>query len=77
MIIWKTKYLNIEYFKGIASATDTYSIKIRRYLTYPDYNPFRDIKYKEGEIPCNSYSYISYQLNDLAIKELELDKVKL
>ena len=33
-----------------------------------DFNPFRQIKYEEGERPCRSYAYISYQLNDFNIE---------
>jgi hypothetical protein len=77
MLMWKTKYLDIQFFKGIASGTETYNSKNHSYLVYFDYNPFRNINYELGERPCYSYSYISYQLNDLAMKELGLGKVKL
>jgi hypothetical protein len=77
MITWKTKYLYITFFKGLASGTDTYTMKNHSYMSYFDYNPKRIIKYEDGEGPCRSYSYITYKLNELAEKKLKLDKVKL
>ena len=77
MLTWKTKYIDITLFKGLASGTDTYTMKNHSYMSYFDYNPKRNIKYEEGEGPCRSYSYITYKLNQLAEKKLELDKVKL
>lgn len=80
MLIWKTKYLDIKFFKGIASGNNIYNLERHSYTSYLDYNVKRiitNVEYEEGKRPCYSYSYICYMLNDLAIKELELDKVKL
>ena len=78
VLVWKTKFLDIKFFKGILSPKSTYDIKKHSYLTYLDGgNPFRTINFDIGERPCRSFSYISYKLNDWAIKILELDKVKL
>ena len=80
MLIWKTKYLDIKFFKGIASGTETYNLNKHSYTKYFDYNFNRIIsweEFKEGKRPCYSFSYICYKLNDLAIKELDLDRVKL
>ncbi|MBS1755684.1 MAG: hypothetical protein JSU03_00265 [Bacteroidetes bacterium] len=76
-IIWKTKYLDISLFKGIASPTNTFNSKDRSYMMYFDNNPYRKIDYDNGERPCYAYTYISYMLNEEAIKKLELDKAKL
>ena len=77
MIIWKTKFLDVKFYKGISSPTNTFNSKEHTYMAYFDSNPFRKIDYDKGERPCYSYSYISYMLNDVAIKKLELDKAKL
>lgn len=77
MIIWKTKFLDISFFKGIDSPTNTFNSKEHTYMIYFDNNPFRKIDFDKGERPCYSYSYISYKLNDVAIKKMELDKAKL
>ena len=77
LLIWKTKYVDVKYFKGISSPTNTFDSKAHSYTTYFDNSPFRKIDYDRGERPCRSYSYISYELNDEAIKKLELDKAKL
>jgi len=80
MLIWKTKYLDITFFKGLASGTDTYNSKKNSYQIHFDYNIKRIISYEEyneGIRPCYSFSYICYKLNDPAIKDLDLERVKL
>jgi|GEM_PF-3234716 len=77
VLIWKTKYLNIRFFKGISSPYSTYNVNDRTYFTYFDSNPFRVMSYQKGEAPCKSYAYISYELNNDAIKKLGLNKPKL
>lgn len=77
MIIWKTKFLDIKFFKGISSPTNSFNSKEHSYTIYFNSNPFRKIDFDNGERPCYSYSYIAYELNDVAIKKLELDKAKL
>ena len=76
-IIWKTKYLDIFFFKGISSSTGIFNSKDHSYMMYFDGKPFKKINYNNGERPCYSFSYISYTLNNEAIKELGLDKAKL
>lgn len=76
LLIWKTKFLDIEYFKGIESLESTFNSKENTYFTIID-KSYRQIDYENGERPCRSYAYISYQLNEESIKKLELDKTKL
>lgn len=76
-LTWKTKFLDISLFKGISSPTNTFNLKDHTYSMYLDSNPYRKIQYENGERPCYAYTYISYILNDEAIKQLELDKIKL
>ncbi len=76
IIVWKTKYLDIKFFKGIESHFNIFESSTHNYLISIN-GPIRKCNYDQGEKPCHSYSYISYKLNDLAIKELELNKIKL
>ena len=46
-------------------------------MPYFDSDPYRVINYETGERPCRSYSYISYDLTEEAIKKLGLDKSRL
>jgi hypothetical protein len=77
MIVWKTKYLDVKFFKGISSKNSIFDSQEHNYLTSISSEPIRNIDYSKGERYCHSFSYISYKLNDEAIKILELDKVKL
>lgn len=77
LYFWETKHVRIKYFKGIRSPNSTYNTQDHSYMTYFDSNPFRVINFENGERPCRSYSYITYELTDEAIQQLGLDKPRL
>lgn len=76
-LVWKTKYLDITLFKGIASPTNTFDLNNLSYNMHFKNNPHREINYDDGERPCYAYTYIKYVLNREAIKNLKLDNIKL
>ena len=75
LLTWKTKFIDINYFKGIASSESVFNTKQNAYFTILDNSS--KIDYDNGERPCLSYGYIMYQLNSETIKKMQLDKRKL
>ena len=75
LLIWKTKCIDIRYFKGIESSETFFNKNLKGYFTILDKSS--SIDYDNGERMCRSYGYIMYQLNDETIKKMKLDKRKL
>jgi hypothetical protein len=79
-INWNTKYMNITLFTGVDSYDCTYDID-KRYYTETIWSLGQRViaknNIKASEIPCYSYAYIKYELNDEAIRKLKLDKTKI
>jgi hypothetical protein len=79
-IMWKTEYMNISLFTGLDSYDCTYD-KEKRYYTETIWTYGKRIVAKKNlaanEMPSYSFAYIKYELNDLAIEKLKLDKKKI
>ena len=75
-LLWETKNLNIILFKGIPNYNAFYNTEIDGYSFLFEDNS-KTKKVGKGDILCNSYPYISYQLKKETIKKLKLDEVNL
>lgn len=75
-LIWKSKYLDVRLFKGIRSQKSTFDKNKNTYSTTLE-GLLEYLPTSATDIPCSSYSYISYQLHNETIKKLKLDQTKL
>lgn len=77
MLVWKTPYMTISFFKGLPSYRISYDTAWKTYAT--SFKPGYTIFYnpEAGQSPCYEFTYIKYELNEKTIKALGLDKSKL
>jgi hypothetical protein len=79
-IIWKTKYIDIKLFKGLDSYDCSYNTIRHNYShiiwRIGESKPVKD-NLGSNDIPSYSYAYIKYELNEEAIKKLNLKKIKI
>jgi hypothetical protein len=80
MYVWLNKYLTVKLFTGLKSYDCKYDLENKGYscITYLDpSNPMKVIIPKSGEMQCLSYPFIEYKLTDTAIKELNINYIKI
>lgn len=75
-VIWKTKNMEIIFFKGIPNYNTFYDTQNNAYFYLFEDNSLTK-KINKNQILCNQYAYISYNIDEETIKKLELDKIKL
>lgn len=75
--IWKTEYLDITFFTGIDSYNSNFDVEHKFYQeviwSYGKKFPAKN-SLSDNEIPCYSFAYIQYELNQKAIEKLKLEK---
>lgn len=75
IVKWKTKYLNISFFRGVRTNSTTFDTNGGGYLI----SMFPNEKKELGKNETYTYQlpYIYYEINDNTIKELKLNEVNL
>lgn len=84
VLVWETKYLKIELFKGIPSTEEKFDKKENRYRYQIGMNAQGrpevktiEVDYQNGETMCRAYSFIHYEIKPEIITKLKIDKKKI